>query len=87
MSDWGPGPDGWAVQHHAGQHIESGFGSLEILLLGDDVDGAMGAFVFTHPVIAENPPHAHPGFMKILYILEGSYDFRVGNGAPWRPQH
>ncbi|HUC15923.1 MAG TPA: cupin domain-containing protein [Acidimicrobiales bacterium] len=39
----------------------------------------MGVFVFTHGVIPENRPHAHLDFMKIAYILDGEYDFRVGD--------
>lgn len=50
----------------------------EILVRGVQVDGALGAFVFTHGVIEENPPHAHLDFMKIIYVLEGEYQFRVG---------
>jgi hypothetical protein len=46
------------------------------MVRGKDVDGALGAFVFTHDVITENPPHAHHDFMKIMYVLEGHYDFR-----------
>ncbi|MGA2521262.1 MAG: cupin domain-containing protein [Acidimicrobiales bacterium] len=48
---------------------------------GADVGGAMGVFVFTHPVIPQNPPHAHSGFAKILYVLEGEYQVRVGNAV------
>jgi homogentisate 1,2-dioxygenase len=32
-------------------------------------------------VITENPPHAHHDFMKIIYVLEGRYDFRVGDAT------
>jgi hypothetical protein len=45
---------------------------------GADVHGALGAFIFHHDVITENPPHAHHDFMKIAYVLDGVYDFRVG---------
>ncbi|NUP47664.1 MAG: cupin domain-containing protein [Catenulispora sp.] len=63
-----------------GIHVEPGGPhSLEVLVRGADVGGALGVFEFTHDVIKENPPHAHHGFMKVLYILEGHYDFRVGN--------
>ncbi|HXR21742.1 MAG TPA: cupin domain-containing protein [Acidimicrobiales bacterium] len=50
------------------------------MVRGSDVDNAMGVFVFTHGVIPENRPHAHLDFMRIAYILEGDYDFRVGDG-------
>jgi hypothetical protein len=43
-----------------------------VVVRGADVDQALGAFAFTHDVIEENPPHAHNGFMKIAYVLEGS---------------
>lgn len=42
---------------------------------------ALGAFVFTHDVIEENQPHAHHDYMKIAYVLEGEYDFRVGDAS------
>jgi quercetin dioxygenase-like cupin family protein len=61
--------------------VDTGDSSLEVLLRGADAGGAIGVFVFTHPVIAENPPHAHLGFMKVLYILEGTYEFRVGDAT------
>lgn len=78
MSVWGA--DGWAVAPGEGHRIELGPSvSLDVLLRGLDVDGAMGVFVFDHPMIPENPPHAHGGFMKVLYVLEGRYDFRVGD--------
>ncbi len=32
-------------------------------------------------MITENPPHAHHDFMKIVYVLEGHYDFRVGDAT------
>ena len=77
-SDWGA--DGWAVQPDAGNRVELGGPHWpEILVRGAEVGGALGAFIFHHDVIAENPPHAHQDFMKILYILEGVYDFRVGD--------
>jgi hypothetical protein len=39
----------------------------------------MGAFIVHHDVITQNPPHAHHGFMKIAYVLDGVYHFRVGD--------
>lgn len=79
MSDWGP--EGWAVRLGDGQIIDMGGPHRpEVLVRGSDVDSAMGVFVFTHGVIPENPSHAHLDFMKIAYILEGEYDFRVGDG-------
>jgi mannose-6-phosphate isomerase-like protein (cupin superfamily) len=76
--DWGQ--DGWAVQPGKGELIQLGGPHRpEILVRGGEVDGALGAFVFHHDVITENPPHAHHNFMKIAYILEGEYEFRVGD--------
>lgn len=78
MSEWGR--DGWAVHSGEGLTIDTGGPHRpEILVRGHQVDEALGAFVFTHGVIPENPPHAHLGFMKIIYILEGQYEFRVGD--------
>jgi quercetin dioxygenase-like cupin family protein len=77
----GWGADGWAVRPGHGERVEHDFSWLEVLLRGQDVDGAMGAFVFTHPEIPENPPHAHLGFMKIAFVLEGDYEFRVGGAS------
>jgi quercetin dioxygenase-like cupin family protein len=54
---------------------------LEVLLRGSQADGQFGAFVFHHAAIPENPPHAHQDFAKVLYILDGHYEFRVGNAA------
>ncbi|WP_309244244.1 cupin domain-containing protein [Micromonospora parastrephiae] len=51
----------------------------EIVVRGAEVGGALGAFLFHHGVIAENPPQAHHDFMKIAYVLQGRYDFRVGD--------
>ncbi|NMO51880.1 cupin domain-containing protein [Actinoplanes sp. TBRC 11911] len=80
MGDTGWGRDGWAVAAGEGEMIELGGPHRpEILVRGADVDGALGAFVFHHDVITENPPHAHHDFMKIAYVLEGTYDFRVGD--------
>jgi mannose-6-phosphate isomerase-like protein (cupin superfamily) len=78
MSNWGS--DGWAVAPGEGVRVEPGGKHwLEVMVSGKDVDGALGVFVFTHDVITENPPHAHHAFMKIIYVLEGHYDFRVGD--------
>lgn len=80
MNDWGA--DGWAVALGEGHRIETGGKHwLEILLRGADVDTALGVFVFTHDVITENPPHAHNAFTKIAFVLDGHYDFRVGNAS------
>jgi len=76
MSEWGA--DGWAVQPGQGQRVDTGPNWLDVLLRGAEVEGALGVFVFTHARMADNPPHAHLGFMKILYVLEGEYEFRVG---------
>ena len=38
-----------------------------------------GIIDFRHGPIEANPPHAHLGFAKVLYVLEGHYDFRVGD--------
>ena len=50
-----------------------------MLLHGAESGGQFGAFVVHHAVIAENPPCAHQGFAKLLYILDGQYEFRVGD--------
>jgi quercetin dioxygenase-like cupin family protein len=76
------GKDGWAVRPGEGERVELGGPHwLEVLVQGADVDQALGAFIFTHDMIEENPPHAHFGFMKIAYMLEGQYDFRVGDAT------
>jgi quercetin dioxygenase-like cupin family protein len=76
-ADWGP--DGWTVGPGAGNLIRlSGPHRPEILVRGAESGEALGAFLFHHDVITENPPHAHHAFMKILYILHGEYEFRVG---------
>lgn len=77
-SGWGK--DGWAIQRDEGEIVELGGPHRpEILVRGAEVGGALGAFVFHHDVITENPPHAHHDFMKIAYVLAGVYDFRVGD--------
>jgi mannose-6-phosphate isomerase-like protein (cupin superfamily) len=74
------GEDGWAVQPDGGGIVDLGGPHRpEILVCGADVQGALGAFVFHHDVITENPPHAHHDWMKIAYVLDGVYDFRVGD--------
>jgi mannose-6-phosphate isomerase-like protein (cupin superfamily) len=76
----GWGKDGWAVPTGEGELLDLGGPHRpEILVRGADVDGALGAFVFHHDVITENPPHAHHDFTKIAYILDGTYHFRVGD--------
>ena len=52
---------------------------LEVLARGSDTGGAFGVFEFRHGEIAENPPHAHLGFDKVIYVLECEYDVRVGD--------
>jgi hypothetical protein len=37
--------------------------------------------VFHHASITENPPHAHQDFARVLYILDGQYEFRVGEAT------
>jgi mannose-6-phosphate isomerase-like protein (cupin superfamily) len=74
------GEDGWAVQPGKGDIIDLGGPHRpEILVRGADVRGALGAFIFHHDVITQNPPHAHHDFMKIAYVLDGVYHFRVGD--------
>jgi mannose-6-phosphate isomerase-like protein (cupin superfamily) len=74
------GDDGWAVQPGEGEILDLGGPHRpEILVRGADVRHALGAFIFHHDVITENPPHAHLDWMKIAYVLDGSYDFRVGD--------
>ena len=78
MGEWGG--DGWAVRLGEGLTIDTGGQhSPEILVRGSEVDHELGAFVFTHGQIPENPPHAHFDFMKIVFVLEGEYAFRVGD--------
>ncbi|GAA4620359.1 hypothetical protein GCM10023196_004030 [Actinoallomurus vinaceus] len=80
MGTWGE--DGWAVRPGEGKRVDLGGPHwLEVLVRGAEVDQALGAFVFAHDVIEENPPHAHHGFMKIAYVLDGEYDFRVGDAT------
>jgi mannose-6-phosphate isomerase-like protein (cupin superfamily) len=79
-SELGWGRDGWAIKAGEGELLDlGGRHRPEILVRGDRVDGALGAFLFHHDVITENPPHAHHDFMKIAYVLAGEYHFRVGN--------
>lgn len=76
------GIDGWAVAPGEGTRVEPGGRHwLEVMVRGKDVDGALGAFVFTHDVIQQNPPHIHHDFMKIIYVLEGDYVFQVGEAS------
>ena len=78
MTEWGP--DGWAVSLDDGTRVDIAPGTwLNVLVRGRDVADALGAFVFRHPVIEDNPPHAHAGFMKIMLVLDGHYEFRVGD--------
>jgi mannose-6-phosphate isomerase-like protein (cupin superfamily) len=79
MSVWGE--DGWAVRPGEGPRVEVGPHWLEVLAQGSLTSGALGAFVFVHDVVAENPPHAHLDFAKVLYVLEGEYQFRVGDST------
>ena len=80
MSNWGR--DGWVVRSGKGQRVTlSGPHVPEVLLRGRDVSDALGVFTFDHAVITDNPPHAHNGFTKIAYILEGEYEFRVGDAT------
>jgi mannose-6-phosphate isomerase-like protein (cupin superfamily) len=73
------GEDGWAVQPGEGEHVNlSGPHWPQILVRGTEIHGALGALIFHHDVITENPPHAHHGFTKIAYVLDGVYHFRVG---------
>ncbi|MFG1654893.1 cupin domain-containing protein [Micromonospora sp. NPDC049275] len=77
-ADWGP--DGWAVAPGEGELIQlNGPHRPEILVRGAEVGEALGAFLFHHDVITENPPHAHHDFMKVMFVLEGEYQFRVGD--------
>jgi mannose-6-phosphate isomerase-like protein (cupin superfamily) len=77
FADWGP--DGWAIGPGAGKWIQlSGPHRPEVLVRGAEVGETLGAFLFHHDVITGNPPHAHHDFMKIMYVVEGEYEFRVG---------
>lgn len=79
MSAWGR--NGRITVPGAGTRVDLGGSWLEVLLRGAGSGGQFGAFVFHHAVIAENPPHAHQGFAKLLYILDGQYEFRVGDAT------
>jgi quercetin dioxygenase-like cupin family protein len=82
MDVTGWGQDGWAVVPGEGRRVQTGGPHwLEVLLRGADTGGAIGAFVFHHDVIVENPPHAHGSFAKIAFVLEGEYEFRVGDAV------
>jgi mannose-6-phosphate isomerase-like protein (cupin superfamily) len=77
-SAWGS--RGWVIPPGEGEPVDLGGPHRpEILVRGADVFGALGAFVLQHDVITENPPHAHHGFMKITFVLDGTYYFRVGD--------
>jgi quercetin dioxygenase-like cupin family protein len=78
--DSGWGKDGWAVPLGQGELLDLGGPHRpEVLVRGTGVAAAFGAFVFHHDVITENPPHAHHDWAKVLYVLEGDYEFRVGD--------
>jgi quercetin dioxygenase-like cupin family protein len=79
MSAWGH--DGRITGPGAGSRVDVGDSWLEVLLRGAQSDDQFGAFVFHHAVISENPPHAHHDFAKVLYILNGDYEFRVGDAT------
>ena len=77
MSVWGP--DGLVSRPGEGIRIEMGEHGMEVLARSTQTDGQFGVFDFRHGPIEANPPHAHLGFAKVLYVLEGHYDFRVGD--------
>ena len=77
MSVWGP--DGLVSRPGEGIRIEMGEHGMEVLARSTQTDGQFGVFDFRHGPIEANPPHAHLGFAKVLYVLEGYYDFRVGD--------
>ena len=76
MTAWGP--DGIVTRPGEGIRIEMGEHWMEVLARSTQTDGQLGVFDFRHGPIEANPPHAHLGFAKALYVLEGYYDFRVG---------
>jgi quercetin dioxygenase-like cupin family protein len=79
-TDWGEA--GRLIRPGDGIAVPVGSGhSLEVTLRGTDVGGAMGVFVFTHGPIREHEAHSHSHFMKILYVIEGNYEFRVGGAS------
>lgn len=74
------GNPGWVIQPGEGLPVDLGGPHWpEILVREHDAFGALGAFIFHHDVITENPPHAHHSFMKIAFVLDGVYYFRVGD--------
>ena len=77
MSVWGP--DGPVSRPGEGIRIEMGEHGMEVLARSTQTDGQFGVFDFRHGPIEANPPDAHLGFSKVLYGLEGHYDFRVGD--------
>jgi len=77
MTAWGP--DGIVTRPGEGIRIEMGQHWMEVLARSTQTDGQLGVFDFRHGPIKANPPHAHLGFAKALYVLEGYYDFRVGD--------
>jgi hypothetical protein len=82
MSQWGR--NGQITTADAGAKVDLGESWLEVLLRGAESDGQFGAFVFHHAAIAENPPHAHQDFAKVLYILDGQYGQRRTTTPPQR---
>jgi quercetin dioxygenase-like cupin family protein len=79
MGPWGP--DGFARAPGEGQRVADGEDWLEVFVRGSDSQGALGVFEFHHAPIPEMQPHAHLGFMKVAYVLEGEYSFRVGDAV------
>lgn len=77
MSTWGS--DGFARRPGEGVRVDQTPHWLEVLVRGAETDGRIGVFEFRHEPITELPPHAHLGWTKIAYVLEGKYHFRVGD--------
>jgi len=79
MSQWGR--NGQITTAGTGTRVDLGESWLEVLLCGAESGKQFGAFVFHHAAIAENPPHAHQDFAKLLFILDVQYEFRVGDAT------
>ncbi len=73
------------IQPTAGDPHDVLGSTATVKLASGDTDGRLAVIEHTAPPHAGPPPHSHDNEDELLYVLEGTFDFVLGDPTEWHP--
>jgi quercetin dioxygenase-like cupin family protein len=68
------------INKNEGELLAIAGGNYRIIISGEETNGSYAVIEMVVPPGAGPPPHSHPDFQEMMYILEGELEFKTEAG-------